>query len=142
MAPPRAGARLVRALQIALKRVGCDPGEVDGVWGDKAKAAFGEFARVAKVSLPSDAPNAKALQAVLGQKDRICPEAPKGSSKPTPRVANQPTVSERSHQVQKGKTAQSTHKLECGYRDSSGQLARGVQRGSPLYIHIDGLTNS
>jgi hypothetical protein len=111
-------AKLVRALQTELKRVGCDPGEVDGVWGDQAKVALGEFARVAKVALPSDAPNTKALQAVLGQKGRICPEVPKVISKPTRRVADQPTARERSRQVQKGSAAQSTTKLKCGYRGS------------------------
>ena len=32
---------LARALQTELKRVGCDPGNVDGVWGDKAKRVLG-----------------------------------------------------------------------------------------------------
>jgi hypothetical protein len=113
--------------------MGCDPGEVDGVWGDKAKAAFGEFARVAKVSLPSDAPNATALQAVLGQKDRICPEAPKGSSKPTRRVANQPTVSERSTRCKRVKPL-SYSQIKRRVSRSSGQLARGVQSKSGFAV--------
>jgi len=67
-------AKLVRALQAELKRVGCDPGNVDGVWSDKAKRALAELARVAKVTLPSDEPNPEALQIVLRQKDHICPD--------------------------------------------------------------------
>jgi hypothetical protein len=66
-------AKLARALQTELKRVGCDPGNVDGVWGGKAKGALAEFARVAKVTLPSDAPSPEALQLLLVQKGRICP---------------------------------------------------------------------
>jgi hypothetical protein len=64
--------KLVRALQTELKRVGCDPGDVDGVWSDKAKRALAEFARLSKVELPNEAPTSEALQVVLGQKDRIC----------------------------------------------------------------------
>src|SRR5262249_14235744 len=36
-------AKRARALQTELKRVGCDPGAVDGRWGEKAKAALGQF---------------------------------------------------------------------------------------------------
>jgi hypothetical protein len=40
---------IVIAVQTELKRVGCDPGEVDGVWGGRSRealAAFGHFAKV------------------------------------------------------------------------------------------------
>jgi hypothetical protein len=121
-------AKLVHALQTELKRVGCDPGEVDGVWGDKAKAALGEFGRLAKVTLLSDAPSAEVLQAVLGEKGRICPAVPKVIQKPTRRVADQPTV-ERSRQVQKGEAARSTPKLKCGYHWGGAGAAIGQQRG-------------
>jgi hypothetical protein len=64
---------LARALQGELKRVGCDPGEADGNWGPKAKDALGQFARLAKSSVPTDAPSEAALRAVADQKTRICP---------------------------------------------------------------------
>jgi hypothetical protein len=63
--------KLALTLQTELKRVGCDPGEIDGRWGAKAKDPLANFARLAKKTLPSDLPGA--LQAVLGQKGRICP---------------------------------------------------------------------
>jgi hypothetical protein len=63
---------LARALRSELKRVGCDPGDLDGVWGAKAKDALANFARLANKTLPSDTPTSEALQAVLGQKGRIC----------------------------------------------------------------------
>jgi hypothetical protein len=72
---PQADQKLARALQTELKRVGCDPGELDGVWGAKAKDALANFARLVKKTLPSDSPTSEALQAVLGQKGRICPLA-------------------------------------------------------------------
>ncbi|HEU0058536.1 MAG TPA: caspase family protein [Hyphomicrobiaceae bacterium] len=65
---PRA---LARALQTELKRVGCDPGRIDGNWGQKAEEALGEFARQAKVTLSREA-SQEALQAVAGQQNRVC----------------------------------------------------------------------
>jgi len=65
---PRA---LARALQTELKRVGCDPGPVDGNWGRKAEEALGEFARQTKVTLAREA-SQEALQAVAGQHTRVC----------------------------------------------------------------------
>ena len=66
-------ARLARALQTELKRVGSDPGSIDGVWGDKAKGAFADFARHAKIVVKSDYPTEATLQQLLAQKDRVCP---------------------------------------------------------------------
>jgi hypothetical protein len=65
---PRA---LARALQTELKRVGCDPGAVDGNWGRKAEEALSEFARQTKVTLAREA-SQEALQAVAGQHTRVC----------------------------------------------------------------------
>jgi hypothetical protein len=64
---------LARLLQTELKRVGCDPGAIDGRWGDKGEAALQRFARYAKLSLSTDVPTVAALEAVKGQRDRICP---------------------------------------------------------------------
>jgi hypothetical protein len=64
---------LARAIQTELKRVGCDPGRVDGVWGDKAKDALSQFARHAKLTVPAGEPTAAALEAVSIQKGRVCP---------------------------------------------------------------------
>jgi hypothetical protein len=64
---------LARALQTELKRVGCDPGAVDGRWGSQAREALGEFARAAKLALPSDEPTSAALDAVAKYKERVCP---------------------------------------------------------------------
>jgi uncharacterized caspase-like protein len=63
---------LARSLQIELKRVGCDPGGVDGVWAAGAREALAEFMRLAKLSLPAE-PTAAALDAVSAQKERVCP---------------------------------------------------------------------
>jgi hypothetical protein len=64
---------LARTLQTELRRVGCDPGSVDGQWGPKAQAALQQFARLAKVEVPGGEPSAAALEAVLRHKSRVCP---------------------------------------------------------------------
>jgi hypothetical protein len=64
---------LTRSLQTELKRVGCDPGDVDGVWGSQAKEALGNFARHAKLALPTEEPTSAALDAVTSRKQRVCP---------------------------------------------------------------------
>jgi hypothetical protein len=64
---------VARSLKTELKRVGCDPGTVDGVWGTQAREALAKFARLAKVSLSVDTPTAAALEALTGQKGRVCP---------------------------------------------------------------------
>ena len=55
-----------------LKRVGCDPGQVDGNWTPKVKAALRDFARITKKSIPTDTPSEAALAVVSGQKSQVC----------------------------------------------------------------------
>jgi hypothetical protein len=64
---------LARLVQVELKRLGCNPGPVDGKWGGRARSALEQFTRRAKVSLPSDEPTQAALDALKGQRDRVCP---------------------------------------------------------------------
>jgi peptidoglycan hydrolase-like protein with peptidoglycan-binding domain len=66
---------LVRLLQTELQRVGCDPGGIDGMWGDKAEDALERFARHAKLELQTDQPTPAALEAVKGRQGRVCPLA-------------------------------------------------------------------
>jgi hypothetical protein len=70
---PGAPTQLVQSLQNELKRVGCDPGPVNGAWGSKTKQALGEFIRLTKISIPSEEPTEDALNAVRERKGRICP---------------------------------------------------------------------
>src|SRR5262245_16510763 len=63
---------LARALQTELKRVGCDPGAVNGQWGKEAKEALANFAQLARVSLTVEEPTQGALQAVASKRGRIC----------------------------------------------------------------------
>lgn len=72
-APPPDPEALARAIQAELKRVGCDPGSVDGKWGGKVKSALGTFASRQKIALATDQPTPQALQAIANQKGRVCP---------------------------------------------------------------------
>ena len=72
-APASSPQGLARALQSELKRVGCDPGSLDGNWGTKSKQALEKFARLSKLSVPTGEPTEAALQGVAGQMGRICP---------------------------------------------------------------------
>ena len=69
---PRSEHELVSALQRELKRVGCDPGEVDGEWGPNSRDALAKFAKNANVALDIDGPSETALAAIVGRKDQVC----------------------------------------------------------------------
>ncbi len=67
---PRAVAR---ALQTELKRVGCDPGSTDGNWTARSRSALDQFNRRSGMDFDSAGPSVDALDAVKGQRGRICP---------------------------------------------------------------------
>ena len=48
--PGKSPTELALAIQTELKRVGCDPGPVNGAWGAKSRHALGEFARATKTA--------------------------------------------------------------------------------------------
>jgi len=71
---------LARTLQTELKRVGCDPGRLNGVWTPKASEALNNFARSTKKMIPTDSPTDVALAAVSGERSQVCrPPNPKES---------------------------------------------------------------
>jgi hypothetical protein len=65
-------AVIARYLQAELKRVGCDPGAVDGHWGTRAKEALREFNLAAKATLSVESPTEDALRAVGARKGHVC----------------------------------------------------------------------
>jgi len=71
---PKGEQRVIaRSLQTELRRVGCDPGSVDGVWSPKSSDAISLFNRHAGLKLDSETPTVSALEAVKTQRGRICP---------------------------------------------------------------------
>ena len=115
---------LARELQRELKRVGCDAGDADGVWGAKATGALKSFANQTKLALFTDAPTPAALEAVMSRKLKVCPldcgkgEKPEGDKcvkiEREPRERSAPSASAGDKQ----RTASSS-----GGSDFSAQLA-------------------
>jgi hypothetical protein len=67
----------VAELQRELSRVGCDPGRIDGAWGEQSRSALAEFGKLTKSDTryrleEGGYPTPQALTAVAAQKDRVC----------------------------------------------------------------------
>ena len=72
-ATPEITPAMIRLVQSELSRLGCDPGSVDGKWGDKSRAALEQFAKRTKVTLASTEPDAAALDLLTRQRGGVCP---------------------------------------------------------------------
>ena len=64
---------LARTLQIELKRVGCDPGPIDGAWGPKSRAALDRFAQHSEENVGGLEPAQSVLETVARFDKRVCP---------------------------------------------------------------------
>jgi uncharacterized caspase-like protein len=73
VAPHMDEADIARLLQFHLKRVGCDPGTVDGKWTDQSTRAMAEFNKRAKADFEVKVASLGALDAVKQHKERLCP---------------------------------------------------------------------
>jgi uncharacterized caspase-like protein len=72
--PPQIDATdIARLLQAHLKRVGCDPGNADGIWDESSKRALASFNQNAKTSFDVKIASLDALDSVRNRKDRVCP---------------------------------------------------------------------
>jgi hypothetical protein len=124
---------LARALQTELKRVGCDPGPIDGKWGSQAKEALGDFARHAKMAMPTDEPTGAALEAVAARNTRICPvECDKGEKEVNGKCVAEakPTRKVRSARERDDPPARSRSSSERSSEPSpGGGLIIGIGRG-------------
>jgi uncharacterized caspase-like protein len=66
-------ADIARLLQAHLKRVGCDPGSLDGKWTEGSARALDAFNKKAKTTFDIKLASLDALDAVRGTPDRVCP---------------------------------------------------------------------
>ena len=71
--PAMESSDIARLLQFHLKRVGCDPGALDGKWTDQSAHAMEEFNKREKASFDVKVASIGALDAVKQQKARVCP---------------------------------------------------------------------
>jgi len=72
-APAADPAAVARDLQTELRRVGCDPGAINGVWSPSSQQALEQFNRRAGTKLEAKTASLDALDAVKVQRGRICP---------------------------------------------------------------------
>ena len=72
-APQMDQADIARLLQAHLKRVGCNPGNVDGSWDNASKAALELFNKNAQTKLNVQLASLDALDSVRGKTERVCP---------------------------------------------------------------------
>ncbi len=64
---------IARLLQVHLKRVGCDPGNIDGTWNEASRKALELFNTNAQTRFDVKLASLNALDAVRGKTDRVCP---------------------------------------------------------------------
>ncbi len=89
---PRA---LALALQTELKRVGCEPGKLDGQWGRKGRTALTRFNTHAKMELAIAEPSRETIDAIKEKKIRVCPVQvvkPKPVKKKPTQTAKKPST--------------------------------------------------
>ncbi len=63
---------MIVAVQTELKRVGCDPGAIDGDWGGRSREALAAFGHFAKVDVGKLAPTPEVLELIKGKPEIVC----------------------------------------------------------------------
>ena len=63
---------LALAVQTELKRVGCYPDSIDGVWGGRSREALATFGHFAKVHVAELPPTPRILALIKGKSDAVC----------------------------------------------------------------------
>lgn len=72
-APKMDPSDIARLLQAHLKRVGCNPGNVDGKWDDGSRNALELFNKSADTHFDVKLASLDALDSVRSKSDRVCP---------------------------------------------------------------------
>ncbi len=67
---------LARTVQVELKRVGCDPGLADGIWGPASQQALAAFDRYGRAQYAPATPTPELLDDLRGRTGRVCPAPP------------------------------------------------------------------
>ena len=70
---PASPADVPKLLQSELKRVGCNPGEIDGEWNEPSRRALGLFNKSAGTKFDIRLASIDALDAVRSRTERVCP---------------------------------------------------------------------
>ncbi len=65
--------QLARSVQTELNRIGCDAGNVDGIWGPKGRKSLERYSTHGNVQFASTEPTRKLLNELLTRQGRVCP---------------------------------------------------------------------
>lgn len=84
--PQPTGPSLATELQMELKRIGCLPGAVDGIWGRGSQAALARFINATGLThLNRNRPTDDAVNAAMGEQGRVCQQRRRPQVNNTPR---------------------------------------------------------
>lgn len=92
---------LTRRIQRELGRVGCNPGDPDGIWGERTREALRRFARYSSAEIDMAKPTEIALKKLEGSTARVCPVVARPNSIEEPRHADNPDTRPRPTMEQK-----------------------------------------
>ena len=70
---PPTGEALVRMVQSELTRLQCQPGDIDGRWGEGSRKALKRFSVAYSQDVPNEKPSVTLLAMLNGQPQRDCP---------------------------------------------------------------------
>jgi Caspase domain len=127
---------LAKEMQRELERVGCDPGNIDGKWGEKGKAALGRFIKYTKVSVTADTPSPEALDIIAAQRVRICPlECGDGEHAVGDKCVQKPKEAPRRTQPERKSTSSGA---AAGYQTCGPNGCQWVPRGCTAIRHGGG----
>jgi uncharacterized caspase-like protein len=71
--PAPSPREITLGVQRELKRLGCDPGAPDGIWGAKTSSALAKFARFVGGSAVDSEPTTELLARLKTESGRVCP---------------------------------------------------------------------
>jgi hypothetical protein len=71
--PTLSPSETTRLLQAQLRRVGCEPGAVDGIWGQGTRRAIEAFNKNSGARLDTTQASLEALNALKAKAARVCP---------------------------------------------------------------------
>jgi hypothetical protein len=121
---------LTREAQRELQRLGCDPGSIDGRWGERGRAALTRFGTHAKLSGVPGEPSPELLDLLSAQRSQICPlECKSGERLIGGRCAPLPEVTQPSTRKQpeaQPKAAKADSGSSCRVETFSECIARGT----------------
>jgi uncharacterized caspase-like protein len=125
---------LARQIQRELTRVGCDPGETDGIWGGRTQDALRRYGQYSNNVFDVSKPTALVLNELEASTDRVCPvlARPRPAEKPGPPRNSSSRSRPVTHRDAAGSSVNGSSRVcrtetrdECRIRARAAGAARG-----------------